>query len=166
MTLGALGDSTEIGKEERSRQDQECLWSRLHCARDRMVQISPSADRDRVQGHTGGLRGDVGRSQLCTTEPLIKQDGKPRECRYRLPEKLDLFPRQVREIQEDAGHIPAGMGKAGGEAAQYRIALEINRNDRDRCPELLSSCQVMWSPQDQAVRLQANEVPQVGGCIA
>ena len=166
MTLGALGDSTEIAKEERPRQDQERLWSRLHCARDRMVQISRSADRDRVQRDAGGLRGDVGRSQLCTTEPLIKQDGKPRQCRYRLPEKLNLFPRQVREIQEDAGHIPARMGKAGGEAAQYRIALKINRNDRDRRPKLPPSCKVVWSRQEQAVRLHANEVPQVGGCIA
>ena len=62
----------------------------------------------------------------------VPQRSNAGQSRPRLVEQLEQFAAVLRKVEENPGHIAAGMREALGEAGLDRIGFEVERHDRNR----------------------------------
>ena len=67
--------------------------------------------------------------ELSGTNCCIPKDRQSRNCGYRFSEKFDLFPSQLRKIEEQPGNIPSGTSEVLSPSVCHGIVFEVDAND-------------------------------------
>src|SRR5215469_4889612 len=93
------------------------------------VDIFRPFDREGLQCNACGSRRCFRRMELSGTDCCISKDRQSRNCGYRFSEKFDLFPSQLRKIEEYPSEIPSRTSEVLSPSAGYGIVFQADAND-------------------------------------
>src|SRR5689334_19612161 len=78
-------------------------------------------------------------------------------------EEFNLFTGKLRKIEEQSGHVAAGVGETLDPSARHRIAFQVDPDNRDSARRIHRSLNRIWSGSEDYIAPESNQLARESG---